>query len=226
MHKPFALVAALTSITSPALARADDAAPAGLAAFRTHCKAPAAKLVIDEASLSPHYGKDRDWPFELESIRARIDDLLYLVGGACDPDDRMMIEWKIADRIVESKAGGGTRFDRPERPVPVERFAGVREIRVVFDARYLARKSFVEKGGDHRDWLKKELAGRVDPRLVDEDLRDVMAVSGMPPAIALADGVLTIGVAPPTQIDMPLDRLFVRVVDLALGPKPTAPAKK
>ncbi len=195
----------------------EETVPLGLDAFRTHCRAPEAKLVFDDASLAPHYTTDRDWPFHAEGIRERVDNLLYLVAAACDPEDRMGVEWKIADRIVATKAGHGTHFARPERPVPVERLAGIREIRVIFDTRYLAREKFVAQGGDHRDWLKKEFAGRVDPQLLAEEMREIMAVSGMPPAVTLDKGVLTIGIAPPTQIDTPLDRLFVRVFDLALA---------
>lgn len=231
MQRSPSLLIPLFALATWSTAQAEDAVPAGLEAFRTHCHAPDAKLVFDTASLSPHYGSDADWPFHEDAVKTRTDDLLYLMGAACDPNDRMFLEWKVADRIVATKSGGGTRFERPERLVPVERFTGVREVRVVFDTRVEARKAFVAAGGDHRDWLKKVFA-RVDKQLLEEDMRDVMAVNGMPPAIALADGVLTIGLAPPTQLDQGMNRLLVRAVDLALAgaeakgaAKPAKPAE-
>lgn len=214
----------VVAIASPATA--DDAVPAGLVAFREHCRAPNAKLSLDTASLEPRYSADRDLPFSEAGVRGRIDDILYIMAAACDPDDRMGVEWKVADKIVESKAGHGTRLERPERAVPVERFAGVREVRVVYDTRADARAAFVAGGADHRDWLKKVFGPHVDKRLLEEDMANIMAVSGMPPAITLADGVLTVGLAPTTQIDNGLDRLFVRAVDIALGGPKAKPAKR
>lgn len=216
---------ALLMITMASSASAGETVPAGLAAFRQHCRAPDAKLTLDTASLEPRYTGGRDLPFHEEGVRSRIDDILYVIGAACDPEDRMGVEWKVADKIIESKAGHGTRYERPERLVPVERFAGVREVRVVFDTRAEARAAFVAGGGDHRDWLKKVFS-HVDKRLLEEDMVNIMAVSGMPPAITLTGGVLTVGLAPETQIDSGLERLFVRAVDLALaGTKAKGEAK-
>ena len=217
MQRTLGSITALFMVTFASVASAEDAVPAGLAAFRQHCRAPDAKLTLDTASLEPRYTGGRDLPFHEEGVRARIDDILYMIGAACDPEDRMGVEWKVADKIVESKSGHGTRLERPERLVPVERFAGVREVRVVFDTRAEARAAFVAGGADHRDWLKKVFGPHVDKRLLEEDMTNVMAVNGMPPAITLAGGVLTVGLAPETQIDSGLERLFVRAVDLALG---------
>lgn len=225
MGRILARVAALNALTFvvglAGIARAADAP--GLIAFRTHCRAPDAKLSVDLAAFAPHFDSDRDWPFGASQLETRVDDLLFDIACACDENDKQGIEWYVVDKIVAKPEGHGTRFERPRRKVPVERLAGTREIRVVFDPGYRQRKAFLAKGGDARDWLTQSLGGLYDPKLVKEEVQNLMSTIGMPPTVRFDAGVLTLGLSPASTTVGSLDTFFVRLFDLALQGKPTAP---
>ena len=106
----------------------------------------------------------------------------------------------------------------------VEKLAGTREIRIVFDSRYLQRKDFIAKGGDARDWLRQSLVGLYDPQLIKEESENLMSTIGMPPTVRFEGAVLTIGLTPASTTVGSLDTFFVRLFDLALRGKPTVPA--
>jgi len=108
--------------------------------------------------------------------------------------------------------------------VPVEKLAGITEIRVVFDPAYVARQAFLAKGGDARDWLKQSLASRADSAIVAEEVGALASTIGMPPSVRLDGRVLTFGLSPASTTVGGLDPFFVRLFDLALAGKPSAPA--
>lgn len=207
--------------SSPAVA-----AEVGLTALRKACKAPDARLVVDEAALAAHFDTDPDWPFNASVLETRIDDLLFDIACACDENDVQMVEWKVVDKIVKRAQGNGTRFERPERRVPVQKLAGTREIRVVFEPAYLTRKAALSSGEDARDWLTRFLSPLYDRALVKEDVQNLMSTIGMPPTVRVEGGVLTLGLSPASTTVGSLDGVFVRLFDLALAGKPTAPGAK
>lgn len=204
------------------VARADDAP--GLVAFRAACKAPDAVVVVDVAAFAPQFGTDPDWPFNDGALADKIDALLYDTAFACDDDEPQGVEWTVTERIVSTPSGNGTRLSRPTHKVPVQQLAGLKEIRVVFDPAYLARRAFLEKGGDARDWLKQSFAGRADAAIVAEEVSNLSSTIGMPPTVRLEGAVLTFGLSPASTTVGGLDPFFVRWFDLALAGKPSAPA--
>lgn len=215
----FTLVLPLLLATS---ARADDAP--GLVAFRTACKAPDAVVVVDVAAFAPQFGTDPDWPFNDGALADKVDALLFDTAFACDDDEPQGIEWTVVDRIVSTPSGTGTRLERPTRKVAVQQLAGTKEIRVVVEPAYAARKAFLAKGGDARDWLKEFFASRADQAIVAEEVGTLMSTIGMPPTVRVDNKVITFGLSPASTTVGGLDVFFVRLFDLALRGKPSAPA--
>lgn len=183
-----------------------------LAKLAKDCNAPALKLQVQWAELEKGYVDDVNAPFNAGIVDRQGAAVLLALAGGCTGG------LSVVDKVIAHKVDAkSTRFERPRRPIPVDKLRALQVLELTLNKNDAAFRGWQSAhfGEPPTEPYAQIFKGRYDDVVFKEDLAMLQKnpYTQLPPRMSVEGKKLVIGLGSTVEIREPW---FERTLDLAL----------